>query len=255
MNNFKFEGSIPNSIDKPNPLKSEHLKEGIKPIMVCVGTPKCFINNQSVKEEAYETAETVPDEIHNVDYKGCPIKLKKENFKNNGKNSYVISPVDSSDKFSKAFRNCTGLLLAGKDKNTNEDISLLSHQDPGYFLTAYIYRDNFKKDLIERLEEMKKKSADGTIDALILGGNYFEDNFKYRKQYLDSVKFLSEEVSAIFGFEPIAITGPKNIDGDDDVFYENKSRKLYIIRPVTGDRTTEAYLPSEIKEKEASWKN
>lgn len=73
---------------------------------------------------------------------------------------------------------------------------------------------------------------------------------------------MAEEVRNVFGFEPVVITGPKALPDDptgmafynyDSIFYENNARRLYIMRPVVGDATTESFLPSEIAKQKDKW--
>lgn len=208
------------------------------------------------------------DDQHNrnVNYYGNPDELNKQGFKNPEFDSYVISPIDSLNKFSKSFKNCTGLVVTGIDKETGKNISFLSHQDPAYFLYK---KDSskFVKDLREQIEKLKKRCLDGTIDAVIVGGNYFKNDKQFqegylnsiRKQfqedYLNSIKLLSQETENILGFEPVVMTGPKTNPGGgrDNVFYDNDHRRLYIVRPKVADESTKSYLPSDIDKQEEKW--
>ena len=130
--------------------KPEHLREGVPAIMACVGTPDEFRENPGAEKFAfYEDVFDVPG-ADNVDYHGRPAFLARQNFKNGGRESYVISPVDNLDKFSRSFKNCTGIVVAGYDKKTGENISFLSHEDPGYFLDQETNRSNFVSDFRQR---------------------------------------------------------------------------------------------------------
>jgi hypothetical protein len=245
-----------------DPLKSEHLKEGTSPIMVCVGTPEQFDENPG-DEEKFFLREKSSHSIHNVDYFGDPSNLVEQGFKNAGRRSYVISPVDTLDKFSRTFKNCTGMIVTGQDKETGENISFMSHQYPGHFLLDDEAGGKFGSDLRERLRELKEKSVDGTIDAVIVGGNYLKkayfkrigesDDAKFRHNYIDSIKLLSTEVQIVFGFEPVVITGPKMVGGADDIFYDNKHRRLYAMRPEVGKKSTKSFMPKDIETEAKKW--
>lgn len=250
-----MENLNPKPQESKNPLKSEHLKEGVKPIMAGIGTPDQFKSHPGAEEEMFRDINSNKSRILNVDYYGNPKDLAEQKFKNAGESSYAISPIDNSNKFSKGFANCTGLVVAGQDKETGENISFLSHQDPSHFLEE---RDNkkghFLDDLRQRLNELKERSVDGTIDAIIVGGNYFKNEEGYKKQYLGSIKLLSEEALKILGFEPVVMTGPKRVGyGRDNVYYDNEQRRLYIMRPEVGNATTESYVRSKIEEQEKKW--
>lgn len=104
------------------------------------------------------------------------------------------------------------------------------------------------------LNEIKERSVEGTIDAVIFGGMYIKDWVRIQKDYLESVKLLTTEIKNILGFEPLVITGPKTVLGNDDVFYDNEHRRLYIIRPEVGDESTKSYWPSDIDKQKKKWK-
>ena len=236
-----------------NSLKSEHLNEGVSPIMACVGSPRQFAENPGTEEEFWNSARNNNPDIRNVDYYGDSRELKSQNFKNAGEYSYVISPVDETDKFSAGFKDCTGVIVTGVDKKTGQNVSFLSHEDPTHFLDGKKNKSDFIASLQERLLEIKEKSEGGTIDAVVVGGNYYRDDEEYLERYKKSIELLSREISKIFGFEPVIMTGPKSEYGKDDVFFDNKNRRLYIRRPVVGDSTTESFVHSDIKNQGEKW--
>ncbi len=243
------------------PVKSEHLKEGVRPIVACVGTPEQFRQNPSTESEALEISghgygvkfwETPG--VHNVDYDGDSKDLRSQGFKNAGEATYVISTVDGLDKFSGGFKNCTGVVVAGTDKKTGENISFLTHEDPAYFLNGKDNKKGFTKDLRERLEELRKRSVEGTIDAVMVGGSYFHDDPRYIEDYRNSIQLLSAEVSKVLGFEPTVMTGPKvDTTEADAVFYDNKNKRLYIIREHVGKASTQGFSPKDLGEQEQKW--
>lgn len=242
-----------------NPLKAEHLKKGVKPIIACIGEPEHFYGSSGIEQEVFGNSSPNQNKNsnRNVNYYEDLKTLAEQNFKNAGEYSYVISPIDSSNKFSKTFRNCIGLVVVGIDKNTSENISFLSHQDPSYFLESNSKSDKFVNDLREQLQELKERCAERTIDAVIVGGNYFRDedymDKKFAKNYLASIKLLGKETKDIFGFEPVVIAGPKRVTGEDHIFYDSENRRLYITRPEVAKESTKSYLPSDIKDKEKKW--
>lgn len=246
-------------IEEPkNPLKAEHLKEGVKPIIGAIGTPEQFEGSDGPEREAFEDPSVNQDIDNNrslnVDYNGNPDTLNKLKFKHMGRGSYVISPIDGSDKFSRRFKNCTGLVVSGIDKETGKEISFLSHQDSDYFFDGDKKHQTFTNDLRERLEELKSKCVEGTIDAVIMGGDYIAGSYpRYREDYVESIGMLGKITKSILGFEPVVMTGPKTGPGPDHVFYDTHNRRLYIERPEVGKESTKSYLPSEVEEKRKDW--
>ena len=250
--------NFPTSPENIDTKKSEHLKEGVLPIMACVGTLEDFFNKKAIKENPFIPNPINPTKATTmVDFNAKPEELSKENIKNAGRYTYVISPVDERDKISSKFFDCTGIVACGIDKKTGQNISFLSHQNPERFLGRA--QKQFLADLRERIMELKEKSTEGTVDVVIVGGQYVDlpNAEEERARYLESIRLLGEEVKKIMGFEPVVITGPKlwGLDGkeDDTVFFQNEGRRLYIIRPHVGDNSTESFLPSELDAQKEKW--
>lgn len=72
--------------------------------------------------------------------------------------------------------------------------------------------DRFIDDLQQSLAEVKQQRKEGTIDAVVVGGEYVDRGVN-KKEYLGSIQLFSKEVKNVFGFEPVIITGPKTIGG------------------------------------------
>ncbi|MBP9771595.1 MAG: hypothetical protein KBD16_01580 [Candidatus Pacebacteria bacterium] len=233
-----------------------HLKDGIKPIFACVGTEGDFQNEFS-EEAHYFDINYLGDKVDNVDYFKDPESLKRRGMKNAGEYTYVISEVNDRDKFSAEFRNCTMLVVTGIDKKSGENISLMSHQDPTEFLS--FNKDNFVQHLLQRLQELKEKSVEGTIDAVIAGGNLRPDYLPQdalTRDYTGSIALLTEHVKELFGFEPLVIVGPKTVKGGDSVFYDSHNRRLFIVRPeaMRGKSSNFSYNPNNLDQELDNWK-
>ena len=246
-------------IKKPiDNVKSEHLDKGVKPIMACVGSFDDFgyIERNNIRRSFRENQEG----SHDVNFLYPTTFYNRKNFLNQER-AFTISTVDNFDKFSELYIDCTGLIVTGKDKISGENISFLTHQNPDEILSAN--KSSFIESLKKRLDQVKEKCRKGTIDAVIIGGNYIvvdknkkedldEDKKHYKKQYLESIKLLTEEIKKFFDFEPVVINGPKLTTGTDNVYYDNKHRKLYFMRqqvnPVSGD-----FLMSKVAKEKRGW--
>lgn len=87
--------------------------------------------------------------------------------KSPGPLTYVISAVDASNKFSEGYAPCIGLVVTGSAVDEPaSNISLLLHA-----FSEDVSLDTFKLDLEAQLKDLKAKSLNGTIDAVIFGGN------------------------------------------------------------------------------------
>jgi hypothetical protein len=251
-----------------NPLKSEHLMEGVSPIMTCYGLPKDFKGQMGIEKEAFLGRPENSPRTVDIDYFADPEELWDRNIRNAGSNSYMISGVDDLNKFSSEFKNCTGLVVVGRDRRTGKNISFMSHQNPMYFLDFKEGEDlghgatDFLKDLSIRLENLKHHAMEGTVDAVIVGGNYFNDGLKnadlYRDNYKRSIKFVSKLVSETFGFEPVVVAGPKTNRATggaiDNVFFDDENRRLYLLRSnADKDVSPESFLAKDVEDQEKKW--
>jgi len=247
-----------------NPLYSEHLKKEAKPIMACLGTFRDFeISADETSKRLIHPNDNHSDYCEDIDYYAKSSDGKNIGSKTCGESTYVISPVSSYDKMTRYLYDCTTVVAAGRDKYTEEEISFLSHQDPFVILPKGRYCGQFICDLMDSLFQMKKRCEEGTIDIVIAGGNYFVNNLfnshdpkvmeESREIYKKSTSFLSKIVLRIFDFEPVIIVGPKTTDRSDALFYVNKWRRLYILRPEVGNAATESFLPQDILIQEGKW--
>lgn len=238
----------------PEKHRAEHLKEGIKPITVFIDTPEQFRQSFDIEKKFINTwLMTRGERISNIDLYGNPENLNYQGFKNGGEKTYVISQVDSRGKFSKGFTNCTGLVAVGQDNKTGENISLMSHENPGFFLEGEQNKNKFINDLRQRLEELQKKCVDSTIDAGIIGG-FYPKWFFSKTTYIESIKLLSEEVTRAFSFEPLVIAGPKTNGLDEDhVFFDTEQRNIYIMRSDVGKSFNESFYPSDLDNRMKKW--
>ncbi len=237
-------------------LNSEHLNKGVKPIIACLDIlGKNHDNVYDFQKKFFADSRVAG--IEDVDYYLNDRQRAESNFLSSGEGTYVISTIGTENKFSRKFANCTAVIVAGRDKETGKDISFLSHQDPYYFLKYG--KVKFTIDFVWCLREMNQRCSHGTIDAIIAGGNYFEDGYdteinkRYRDDYKKSIAFLSGEIQEALGFEPVVITGPKTLDDIEHLYYCNNERRLYLLRPSVGDGSSESYFPRNYFAQEKKW--
>jgi hypothetical protein len=136
--------------------------------------------------------------------------------------------------------------VVGVDKDSNEEVSLLTHQDPVNFLKSK--REQFDEHIRESLRELKARCEQGTIDAVIIGGEARAEHFI--PNYKESIGLLTEEVRQELGFDPIVAAGPKKTRGSDAVYFDTKNRRLYLFREHPQDSSTGGFIHSNIDEVE-----
>lgn len=148
------------------------------------------------------------------------------NYVSRDRNSYVISLLDSKNKYSLDYRNCTWIVAIWKSKETWKNISILTHQNPQFLVFDDKNSDIFKKDFWEKLLELERKSQKWTIDIVIL---WWNNNYEF-EEYTKSFKKLSEIVNEIMGFNPIVIWEPsinKENNTGKGIFLDTENRQLH----------------------------
>ena len=228
---------------------AEHLAEGIRPIMACVGTYKEYGGELSKLHEIERLG-------HHSDYNGKSVLLNEKGFKADtsptGNPNYVISPVDGKPKFTKGLFDCTSVVAVGRENETDKELSILTHQDPKEFLTDS--ERKFENDLRDRLKEFKEKCLEGTIDIVIAGGKLTASfrRIQDTENYEDTLDRISLIVEEMFGFQPIVICGPKD-KNSDDIFLDTQNRRLYILRPEDSNLHNEVFRPNQISDMGKKW--
>jgi hypothetical protein len=241
---------------QPNPLHNGHLLEGVKPIRASI------IENEQLDYITKEAIDKIEKGGEFVNYDHKPGEAKASNMLEFGA-AHIISDCNTKDKYSKRYGDCTGVACVGTDKNTEEQISLLTHQDPKRFL-----EDTggwLERDLTERLKKLQELCVPGTVDVVVYGGK--------GPNYKDSIKTISSLCKSVFNFEPVIMTGPnvdiyddesltdeektkRAKDGDvfTDTYLDTQKRRLYIIRPPQKIQETSAsYLVSNYKKESKKW--
>lgn len=160
--------------------------------------------------------------------------------------SYVISQPNEHDKFSESYYNCTGIILVGQDRESSEQLSLLTHQNPFEFLDNQ--KSNFTRDLSETVDDMMKKVKPESVDAILFGGSMD------LQQYKESINFLSKILKKKLDFEPTVIAGPDLADKPTSIYFETQNRHLYLVRSEQPDQTANhSFVPSDYPEKSRNW--
>lgn len=223
-------------------VRGVHL-EGVKPVY------GCLIDKDSIDPLSKRAIFEVTENGENVDYFAQPKDVTEKGMRSPERYSYVISAVNEKPKFSEGFKNCTGVVIVAKDKETKKEISIMSHQDPKKFLEEW--RETFILDLSQTIRGLQDRALPNTIDALVFGGKYKSMN---DYDYKDSVKLLSSICKAELGFEPVVITGP-NLESDEtNAYFDTARRRFYLVREKqTGNASNNSFAPSEMHKEIPKW--
>ncbi len=252
-------------------------------ILACVGTIEQFNADTDDKVSLLEAGATP------VDYYGNDAVWKQFNQRNAGVDSYVISALDSSDKKSAGYADCTGLVAVGIDKETGKNISILTHQDSKSVLNRNMPdagRDTFIADLSTSLTELRTRCESGSIDTVVFGGwteGVGSSVYPYSaEEYKEMVMLIGSLSQNVLGIDPVVVVGPNlehNIlgngmdedtvrslksggqtimdrdprDKDVSVIFDTQRRRLYMTRPGQYGAGDYTFPASRVKEMEQNW--
>lgn len=195
-----------------------------------------------------------------VDFDGGDLDgLEAQGFKHAGAYSYLISPIDEKEWHSDHYMSCTAVVGIGRDKITGKEVSFLSHQDPNYFVDGTPDEvQTFSQAMSASLKELQDRSAQDTVEVLILGGNFNPgtlSNDAYKStQYKQSIQRLGEIVQKTLGFDPKVLSGPNSIIGSEtQVTIETQERKVWVERPNQPTEFDQPYQASTIDDVERTW--
>lgn len=144
---------------------------------------------------------------------------------------YIISGVNSINKYSGNYKNCTWVVAIGESIESWENISILTHQNPVDFVPESendCVAMRFERILRSTLEELKTRSKPWSVDILILGGN----DLQYKSEYISSIETLDSIVMGVFWFHPVVVWWPVNVHDSHyygrDIFIDTMRRRVIL---------------------------
>lgn len=237
-------------------------------IIACVGSEGDFKSKDRAALRRLQKIE--------VDFYAEEGRMDQMQQRHAGTESYVISPIDSQDKYSGRFKNCIGVVAVGRDKKTGKNVSFLTHQSPVDVLERS--KDSFARDFTISLREFASTVRPETIDIVIVGGNFFDNInsarttppellYEGRKlsladDFKDSIVDISKQIEEVLHIDPLVAVGPNMRRGHEayptstSVWLNTKKRRLYIMRPEQkGIQNSISFRASKVEEVTKNWEN
>ena len=260
--------------NKADAKRSEHLSFGEKPILACIEyfpflsktagyadmEDVIFTSDAGSPESPTLHALVETNCAYNVNYYASTMELRCHGSKTGeNRGEYVISAINTKDKFSAAYLYCTGTSVVGKHLEMGENISLFSHQDPNKFLFTRNKKCHalFFADMKSSLLAMRNLCVPGSIDAVIFGGQYSNcsKNDWFARTYSASLSVLCKIISDCLGFSPIIICGPESTYEEDrqEVYLSTKYRRLFVVRSNVGNSMCQSYTFSDYERYAKEW--
>lgn len=237
--------------------KQPHLREGVKPIFTTIEDTDR--TSRSSREEVLELIGKV--NISVLDFYALDKTKRERSLLSAGKNTYVISPIDASTKFSEDYYNCQGLVASGIDSDGNE-ISFMTHHNPAIFKDEGFFNE-FKADLRGSLRAINNKVQYGTLDVVMFGGDAHGDKnadsvidpeLNRNDDYRIVAKTVAEIVKEEVGIETRIVEGPRIKPtelgakrGNEQIgIYDTKNRHLHVFVRGAAENSGKTFAASEI---------
>ncbi len=148
--------------------------------------------------------------------------------------AWVISELNSKDKYSNHYLDCTSLLISWKSKTSGEILSTLTHSDP-----LWVKQPSFEETLVKRINELKQLSIEWSIDSIISWWSGFS------KSYIESVSLLSNIIESNLWFQPHIINQPKTIkDSTNSIYLRTQEKRLFFFRDIEDGE----FIPHTLKD-------
>jgi len=162
------------------------------------------------------------------------------------KSTYSISGIDTRDKYSSDFFDCTWLVCSGLTKSTNEKVSFLTHQDPLKIL--YDYQNSFTSDIEKQLVKISQISYNWSIDLWTFWWDIKNKDFDlYPYNYVKQIVLLKKIVWDILKINVRVLVWPSNVLEDEDIdameqsshfYYDNNWSILHSYKPAQANNNT-----------------
>ena len=173
-----------------------------------------------------------------IDYYVNNKNIAKNNLKWFVENWFSISKINSNNKYSKRYLNCTWIIAVWKSKEDWTNISFLTHQNTLKYLKDKNIDLIFKNNLIKSLEELIKLSEDWSIDIILA---WWNDD---KKDYGDTIKFLWEIINDLLWFYPSVILWKS--DKEKDIVLNTKDRKVYYFKEYSNISENINFISNEV---------
>lgn len=207
------------------------------PIVACVGPVEMY------SAEDLAALRELKNHAENVDYSAYETEHRSRGQKSEGYQTYVVSSVNESPKYSEKYKNCTGVLGVGIDMTTGRNISFLTHQDPRQIMASQRRWLGFLADLRHALSDLRDRADKTSIDIVVFAGDFdfdrtsvvdarSNDGKTRTDDYHDVVASVGELVRDVLGVDPRVVVGPKEVSNEGvNVIFDTQRRRLFMTRP------------------------
>lgn len=247
-----------------------HINEPHRPIFTTVEDLERISDSNVAKIYNY-LKKTSPKELARVHY-GIHTneQLRQagmiQGYYGNGR-FFVVSDVDSRNKFSEDYKTCHGLVLSGETTD-GERISSMFHINPKIMQTTESF-DSLLTALKYILTEIKLNCVDGSIDTVTYGGlaafkseapRALDSSTSAAADYKTMYDSLNNLVDDVLGFR-LRIAEPPQVAAAADgtgyktiAFFDNKTNHLHLIRYNSDQHSGQSIQSEDLVNKLEEWR-
>lgn len=198
----------------------------------------CLETHSTLTPESTEKILQIKKRGINVNWGAPTEELEAGGMSHGGELTYVLSPVDSNDKYSEDYVNCLGIIVVGRNPE-NDNVSFAGHINADVIFSAGLEK-KFSEDFIKHLRVLKERTVPGSVDIVFLGGEYPIKQIKnmapqslaeYWDKYEKAIKKIRDLILSTQIPEPAIAIGPKvDILQGTSAYFSNHERRLYVIQ-------------------------
>jgi len=219
----------------------DHLENGQEPIF-CTVEDRERLSRETIEYGFRKTGET---NYTFLNYEAPTKQLREGNVlvESDQNARYLISPIDATWKISQEYFNCQGLVVSGMTHEGTR-VGFMTHHNP-HLLGSKSLASSFFADLEGQLTALRSQTKEGTIDAVIFGGDAFTTAPRSKKaidptldnadEYRIAAETVAQTTEKILGFTPRITEGPRILphhEGMQTAVFDTEHNHLHII--VTG---------------------
>ncbi len=148
--------------------------------------------------------------------------------------SYVISSIDTKNKYTERLANCTSLIAIWTDNNW-EAVSFITHQNPCFIFNSRKNKNLFIQNLGNRLQTLKNICIPWSIKIYISWWNIISKKYKisnkqeFENNYINSIRLLNQITKSILWFRPQIVHLPKLDSWANNIYLDTQKNMLIIL--------------------------
>ncbi len=224
-------------------LRWEHLNNPKDYITTCVHNVSRFTDDFKSKLEQATNIQ------YGIGYWKAIPEAAKMQYLVAGSLPAYSSFIDQENKYSEIFWWCTTAIIIWKDRGTEKNISIMTHQHVMFDLpveTVLLRNNTFSQNFTKILREIKASSIPWTIDVILLGGHIW----KSYSAYESTISHVNTAIYEVLGFNACVAVWPTiyNKEGkvSKDIYLDTQNRQVHLFKEHKAIESNISLVASEV---------